>query len=596
MHATRWWAILALPSLVIAVWTAKGAGARKAVSSARARTLTCGVRYHVTATGTDRSLYVHGSAVVSSSAFFSLFQWCAQSGSAPPYALGDHIARTWAALDSDARLGLGRGSGDASNAGNASLAQPFWPVASTAHGQRCYVLHLDEERKTALGSERGEGGPVARVPSDRASVYCFHPVAQPPRGGAQRQHTGEGHRQGYHTSQAHAGAAKAASRHTFAQRVERSTTKLHGRQFVLVTYHNIGMLDWAVLFWRWLRRAGIRRFMLLELDGLTCDAARRLNASLHFECASGRDMTALPRQYTDIADASSMQEWGTDATSGYFKFLRWKLCIVDLLLEHHVDVLMADVDVLVLSRSFFTGFVTSPYDLTISSDARRGRYSDHHHCPCSHVMYQRYAADWICAGLFYLRDTSAARWFMHEVQALMDEYIITDQDAIQAVLTGHTQVAVPQARDDQGPAGQQDRHRVEAIKMASGYRPSPDWMKPIWLEGLHPSQTLRNTRGIQPMNAPMKDGMRQRIEAGRNASGFRWVEAPLMRYANGPLIVEHWNSTFGPLAGRRTVEAASQARARARRQGFVSVHANCFVKEFLAAEANSDSFLLHPPS
>ena len=63
---------------------------------------------------------------------------------------------------------------------------------------------------------------------------------------------------------------------TLSQRVRRSVTRWSGRNFVLVTYHNVGMLDWAVLFWRWLRAAGLERFLLLELDGKTATPHVRL--------------------------------------------------------------------------------------------------------------------------------------------------------------------------------------------------------------------------------------------------------------------------------------------------------------------------------
>ena len=101
---------------------------------------------------------------------------------------------------------------------------------------------------------------------------------------------------------------------TFTRRVKRSTVRLGGREFVVATYHNIGMLDWARLFWDWLSVSGIDRFMLLELDGLTCDAARALNCTLKLECATAYDMM-LPREYTQIAHAGGMQSWGATANA-----------------------------------------------------------------------------------------------------------------------------------------------------------------------------------------------------------------------------------------------------------------------------------------
>ena len=104
---------------------------------------------------------------------------------------------------------------------------------------------------------------------------------------------------------------------TFVQRVRQSTTHVGGRDFVLVTYHNIGMIDWATLFWGWLERSGIQSFMLLELDGLTCDASTALNISISFECVTGLDLM-LPEEYTEIKNAGAVQEWGVLSLPRHF--------------------------------------------------------------------------------------------------------------------------------------------------------------------------------------------------------------------------------------------------------------------------------------
>ena len=99
---------------------------------------------------------------------------------------------------------------------------------------------------------------------------------------------------------------------SFQRRVRRSTIRVSDRDVVVATYHNIGMLDWATLFWGWLATSGIDRFLLLELDGVTCEAARALNCSLQFECATAHDMK-LPEEYTHIANSGALQEWGAPA-------------------------------------------------------------------------------------------------------------------------------------------------------------------------------------------------------------------------------------------------------------------------------------------
>jgi hypothetical protein len=544
-----------------------------------------------------RFLYQLGDTIVAHRAFFSLFRW--EHGgwdeadvNAGARVLGDHAGIRWLSLlkaGNDRRafsspssfLGLGL-----SNANGTGMAQLFWPrpakhpacVSSNLHPAECFELHVDALiASNALSHASSHPTFISTASETRSApaIIQFERVL-PSNGATGKQHP------------------LPREEVSFAERTRRCKTKsLSGREFVLVTYHNVGMLDWAVLFWRWLHSSGLRRFMLLDLDGKTCSAAATLNSSLHFECATARDMASLSPNMRVIRDASRMQEWGTDADSGYFKFLRWKLAVVELLLREGVDALMADVDVLVLSPSFYEGLAASPYDMTISSDARSGRYSDNRHCPCSHSAYQRYATDWVCAGLFYMRSTQAALWFIDEVVAMMDQFVITDQDAIQAVLTGHTQVAVPQTRRVNGSSLPGEKTgKLKSHAVMRGYRPSAQWLKPLWLEGLEPGETLRNMKGLQPLNTPMRPNMWERVSKRRAASGFNWTTAPVEKYANGPMLIEHWVRTFSREPASRAHKGGKAARRRLER--FASVHANCNVKEFLCREENSGSFLLYP--
>ena len=569
-----------------------------------------GARYRVRLVEADaesaskpaRYLYQHGDAIVAHRAFFSLFRvepYATVREGAPPHLLGDDAGGRWLTLveprgggGARAKTRLAVGASIGVN-GTHSYATPLWPRPATPSRTgcvRCFALFVNGTRTAAaLGIDPAdETAALTPVAAKSAVSFQLQPVVAARKAGTRRVNAWTRQWSVPVTPQQQPSSASASDdlklggERTFAERVRRCTTKLHERSFVLVTYHNLGMLDWASLFWQWLRSAGLRQFMLLELDGKTCDAARALNATgqLHFECATARDMAStLPAAYTAIKDASGMQEWGTNADSGYFKFLRWKMAIVEKLLSHGVDVLMADVDVLVLGPSFFTTLVTSAYDLTISSDARVGAYNDNPHCPCSHPMYQRFASDWVCAGLFYARSTKASQWFLKEVQTLMDEFVITDQDAIQAVLTGHTQVAVPQAK----VATSDPNYNATLARFRGyprGYRPSSAWLKPLWLEGLEPGQTLRNMRGIQPLNTPMRPGMWQRVSERRRLNGFTWATTRVQQFANGPVVIDLWHKTF--------------SRRRLRDDSFASVHANCNVKAFLVEERNSQSFLLNP--
>jgi len=263
-----------------------------------------------------------------------------------------------------------------------------------------------------------------------------------------------------------------------------------------------------------------------------------------------------------------------------------KLRLVELVNAHGVDAVIADVDVLVLSPLFLSEMVGMGKDLVISSDARTGSYNDNYHCPCSHPMYQRHTVDWVCAGLFYMRSTPASSWFMRQVQRYMDDFTITDQDAIQGLLTGHTQVAVPQVPSRKGKlSGSKASGAVSPL--APGFRPSGLWLKPMWLEDLGAPGNLRDVTGIVPLNTPMRPSMWRKCQAKQQAEGFTWARLPLSRYGNGPVMVHHWSS-FG-------TGAASGQRERSNTSLFLSIHANCNAKVLLEAPAGSASFLTRPP-
>jgi len=288
----------------------------------------------------------------------------------------------------------------------------------------------------------------------------------------------------------------------------------------------------------------------------------------------------LGEGYEGGKKTSALQEWGTRANSGYFKFLRMKLRLVELALRQGVDVVMADVDVLVLSRDFVPAMIVTGKDLAISSDARTGSYDDNRHCPCSNAMYQRFAADWVCAGLFYMRSTSASSWVIQQVQGFMDSYAITDQDAFQVMLTGHSQVAMPQVPVKQEFKGGKFAEG-QASPLSPGYRPSGAILKPLWLEDLSTPGNLRNLNNIQALNTPMRVPMFRRLQAKMRSRGFSWTTLPVERYANGPVLFENWDSIF-----------SLPTRANS---SFLSIHSNCNTKPRLESKSGDRSFLLSPP-
>jgi hypothetical protein len=110
------------------------------------------------------------------------------------------------------------------------------------------------------------------------------------------------------------------------------------------------------------------------------------------------------------------------------------------------------------------------------------------------------------------------------------------------------------------------------------------WLKPLWLEGLGATENLRNMRGSQPLNSPMKESLWLRTLEKHRSKNFKWDTMPLDKYGNGPMLVHHWEGRFG-----RGYDGDDASRAGP----FRSIHANCNTKSWLAQDSGR-SFLLHP--
>ena len=152
----------------------------------------------------------------------------------------------------------------------------------------------------------------------------------------------------------------------------------------------------------------------------------------------------------------------------------------------------------------------------------------------------------------------------------------------QVILTGHTQVAMPQVptRKLVEPSGR--FQRGASSPLSPGYRPAGDFLKPMWLEDLSSPGNLRDLRNIQALNTPLRTAQWLKLREKQRVVGFTWEMLPLERFGNGPLLVDGWQEVF---------------RRRSRpKSDFLSVHANCNSKTWVEADTKGNSFLLRPRS
>mmetsp|Transcript_7117 Transcript_7117/g.15578 ORF Transcript_7117/g.15578 Transcript_7117/m.15578 type:complete len:565 (-) Transcript_7117:114-1808(-) len=354
-------------------------------------------------------------------------------------------------------------------------------------------------------------------------------------------------------------------------KISRSVVKVGSRRVIVATYLNVARLDWLKLFCDSLFASRITRFFVLALDSLTCSAATMIGCHNSVQCAT-------PSEFEEGADSAvgsgasrlreEMQEWSTEQGAGYFVMLQHKLRLALALLRLDLYVVIADVDVLALHADFLprilamhregrwasnpakavaTGASTgsvhdlvretdAEHDLVISSDTRSGRF-EARRCPASRRYLQHHSVDWVCAGLFSLRPSAASDWFVSEVIRLMQIYSLTDQDAMQTVLSGHVQVV----------------------------RLSPPTNTSLRVY----DNTLRFAHEGQ-FNAPIRADLRTRLAGGLKDHGFKWSVLPLTLFANGPLIGA-W------------LRENSNCSVCCLPDGWLSAHSNCHVKERMEA-------------
>ena len=79
----------------------------------------------------------------------------------------------------------------------------------------------------------------------------------------------------------------------------------------------------------------------------------------------------------------------------------------------------------------------------------------------------------------------------------------------------------------------------------------------------------------------MRPALWSKMRAKQRAHGFTWETLPLERFANGPILVDGWETTYRKRTPRRPAEQ-------------LSIHANCYSKYWLENDRRGASFLLHP--
>lgn len=277
----------------------------------------------------------------------------------------------------------------------------------------------------------------------------------------------------------------------------------------------------------------------------------------------------------------------TEANANVARVLRrCKLRLLELTLKARVDALFLDVGVMLTSPEYLTSLVARAQrvDLAIAADAQLG-FTDpvmnDYGCVGVSESYWRQVRDWVSAAQFYVRSTSASRWFVRETQKLMDKFGLTDADALQSLLTGHTQVADPK------------RVGLEPGSVYNDSGADQVWLKPAWVEADDEPlyyRALAFQRWIRPLNAPMDPMLYNENLKEMRQRGFIWEMLPEEEFVTAShTLLKNWSLRYGRSLGSIRVDGTRNGNVR-------SVQLNCQTKTFLSMPENKGSFLFRPES
>ena len=590
-------------------------------------------RIKLTGDGRSASLWEYESSILGSERFFSLFTlWRTAHGAyvvsapnggwlnlrQPKSALRPPVLE---ALDPDAGGSGGVAVGKCQSAAKANppgVAQRFWLNSA---GNDAFRIQLSG----GLGFLQ-PGGDFRRffgrkIGAATAATFEFIRVVEPL---AAASASG-----GDDLSDSNGDQAVSAAVVSLETRVRQSATRIGEREVVMVTHYGVDDIDWAAHWWGWARTT-TSRYLLLDFDGAACSATKKMLKDVVSCMGRGDDLSPASSRGSSIwktaeaNDAPKVLRWqqkllekaaSAQAAAGYRQpcapytdFAKWRAQALEVILRLGVDVAYVGVDVLAVSPELLPSLMRRSQqlrlDLLIASDSRdeppseRGTEEDPSDadrldakvkaglkasslqervllgCPAASAGVQRFTRDWIRTDLMLLRNTSSALWFMQEVQALMAQGPhIGDHDAAQVLLTGHTQLAVPQLSCGL-------RARAAALQERESACP---WLKSIWIQ--KPSLYLAEGQGRTTsadqrikygINTPLTDAAWKKVQASQRAAGFTWARLSLREHGNGASLVRAWDPIF-----RRRNAMKNVLRARA--GGYLSIQASCGARALLSA-------------
>ena len=387
---------------------------------------------------------------------------------------------------------------------------------------------------------------------------------------------------------------------TLAPRLRRAAVDVGGRRVVVASAFGLQDAELVPLLWGWLEMAGIARLVLLHSEDVTCAAARALQEDALPALSRAQKPTSLDVSCVAVGElplpaaTRAAEEWERDdvptfetATNYDLLLRRAKLRLVELALREGLDVVFVGAGTLPLSPAFLPGMFndSSAADLRVAQDPHTGYALDYERCLRIPTAHRRWVRDWLSTDLFAARATPGSIWLLEQAQRLMDDFVLSDQDAIQVVLTGHAQVSDPRwaARDDKsqrwGSAAEVERHGIA-------------FLKPTWLEHDHDPLTfgreLNRQIRIRPLNAPLSKEAWARLEASRRRAGFSWAFLPQSSFASTPpTVARAWDSMLGRGLGSMRVDGT-------RNGGFLALLATCQTRGWLAQDEHTGSFLFRP--
>jgi len=173
---------------------------------------------------------------------------------------------------------------------------------------------------------------------------------------------------------------------------------------------------------------------VVGLEPAGCTAVTRVHPAVPCFAPSIGGLDGAQIRGSKVSQKAAL--WSLDRSSQYAKILSEKVLLLQQMVRRGAarhrrtgslpTLILLDADTVVLDLPGLLAQLPPSVDVAFTSDSRGAHKPE--------------TADWLCAGVMIFRPTAAMTRFLAAVARVMADHSLTDQDAMQLLLTNHTQM------------------------------------------------------------------------------------------------------------------------------------------------------------